>query len=75
MAKNPTKNNPYQGWVDAYSGPEFEESVQKAIAIINEAARHASPIIVDKMHQAYTKAAKLEWMFWDSAYHQAQWPL
>lgn len=75
MAKNPTENNPYQGWVDAYSGAEFEESVQKAITIINDAANRASPDIVDKMHQAYTKASKLEWMFWDSAYRQAQWPL
>lgn len=75
MAQNPCKDNPYQGWVDAYSGPEFEESVQKFIHIINKIADKASDDIVAEMHKAYTKATKLEWMFWDSAYHQAQWPL
>ncbi|HAA06311.1 MAG TPA: thiaminase II, partial [Acinetobacter schindleri] len=28
----------------------------------------------EKMHTAYTHAARLEWLFWDSAFEQRQWP-
>jgi thiaminase/transcriptional activator TenA len=27
------------------------------------------------MHRAFTRATQLEWMFWESAYAQATWPV
>ncbi len=26
------------------------------------------------MHEAYKRACQLEWMFWDSAWREADWP-
>ena len=30
---------------------------------------------LDAMHAAYTTSARLEWMFWDSAYRLGRWPV
>ena len=42
--------------------------------------KHAKAAGVDAktladMHAAYTMSAKLEWMFWDSAYRLETWPV
>ena len=66
-------NNPYQAWIDTYSGADFHEAVQNVIATIDKVAARCDADTLEKMHHAYTTAAKLEWLFWDSAYDQRQW--
>ncbi|WP_445116824.1 thiaminase II [Acinetobacter sp. WZC-1] len=67
-------NNPYQAWIDTYSGEEFHQAVQHVIQTIDQVAEHCDADTIEKMHQAYTRGAELEWLFWDGAYHQRQWP-
>src|SRR5262245_23056039 len=62
--------NPFQAWIDTYAGAEFEQAVQRVIAVVDEVATEASARTIAAMHQAFTRATQLEWMFWDSAYHQ-----
>ena len=69
------KPNPYQAWIDTYAGEEFEQAVDAVIAVADAVARGASPRTVAAMHGAFTRAAKLEWMFWDSAYRLGAWPV
>ncbi|WP_109829387.1 thiaminase II [Reichenbachiella versicolor] len=69
------ENNPYQDWIDTYGGEEFANSVQSAIDITNKFAASASPETIDKMNEAFEKASKLEWMFWDSAYIKEAWKI
>lgn len=66
-------NNPFQAWIDTYSGEHFNEEVRKVLAIIDAVAETADAVTIEKMHIAYTKGAELEYLFWDSAYHQRQW--
>ena len=73
IVKNSIANNPYQAWVDTYAGDEFNEAVNKVIATIDRIAERCDADTIEKMHQAYTRGAQLEWLFWDSAYHQRQW--
>ncbi|WP_407306815.1 thiaminase II [Acinetobacter sp.] len=73
IVENSIANNPYQAWVDTYSGEEFNEAVRNVIATIDKVAARCDADTLEKMHQAYTTAAKLEWLFWDSAYDQRQW--
>ena len=73
IVKNSIANNPYQAWVDTYAGDEFNEAVNKVIATIDRIAERCDSDTIEKMHQAYTRGAQLEWLFWDSAYHQRQW--
>ncbi len=67
-------NNPYQAWVDTYSGEHFNEAVRNVLATIDRIAERVDADTIEKMHQAYTKGAQLEYLFWDSAYQQKQWP-
>lgn len=66
-------NNPFQAWVDTYSGEEFHQAVRNILATIDKVAERCDTDTLEKMHQAYTRGAQLEWLFWDSAYHQRQW--
>lgn len=36
-------------------------------------AETCDELTLQKMHEAYTTSAKLEWLFWDSAFEQRQW--
>ena len=67
--------NPYRAWIDTYSGTEFQDAVARMIAATDEAARGASSTVRERMHKAFTHATRLEWMFWDSAYREAAWPV
>ncbi|NVK63963.1 MAG: thiaminase II [Flavobacteriales bacterium] len=67
--------NPYQDWINTYGGEAFANSVKKAIEITNNYAKNASPERIEKMNEAFVKASKLEWMFWDSAYQKETWKL
>ena len=66
-------NNPYQAWIDTYAGEEFHTAVRNVIATVDKVAARCDSDTLEKMHAAYTMGAKLEWLFWDSAYHQRQW--
>jgi len=67
--------NPYQAWIDTYAGEEFGAAVRAVIATTDEVAARASEETLRSMHAAFTRATQLEWMFWDSAYHLAKWPV
>ena len=69
------KNNPYQSWIDTYAGEEFHAAVRAVLATVDRVAAAASEETRRDMHLAYTRAAQLEWMFWDSAYRLEQWPV
>ena len=68
-------NNPYQSWIETYSGDDFSDSVKKAIEITNKYALSASPDTLKLMEESFIKTSKLEWMFWDSAYRQEAWKI
>ena len=75
LAQSKTEHNPYQAWIDTYASDEFARAVTQAVAITNRHAELADQATREKMNQAFTTAAKLEWKFWDSAYQQEQWEL
>lgn len=70
-----TRPNPYDAWIDTYAGEEFHEAVRGVIATTDRAAASASPATIKRMHAAYARACQLEWMFWDSAWRLAEWPV
>lgn len=67
--------NPYQAWIDTYAGAEFEQAVDAVIGVTDVVAEDASPRTRAAMHRAFTRATRLEWMFWDGAYRLEQWPV
>ena len=67
--------NPWQAWVDTYAAEEFHEAVARMRDTLDRIAAATTPAMRERMHDAYTKAARLEWMFWDAAYRLEAWPV
>ncbi|RGE46159.1 thiaminase II [Comamonas testosteroni] len=67
------QDNPYQAWVDTYASEEFHAAVRGVCATVDRLATDASEATRAAMYAAYRDAARLEWMFWDSAYRLDQW--
>ena len=67
-------DNPYARWIETYAGDEFNEAVERAIAITDTVGRTGTETDRDRMRAAFEKSSRLEWMFWDSAYRLEVWP-
>lgn len=67
--------NPYRAWIDTYAGIEFEQAVDAVIEIVDTVAAAASARTREKMSAAFRQASRLEWLFWDSAWREAAWPV
>ncbi len=74
IVNNSSENNPYQAWIDTYAGEEFNLAVKQVIETIDRVAARSDADTIEKMHQAYTRGAELEWLFWESAYNTRTWP-
>ncbi|MEQ8650843.1 MAG: thiaminase II [Kiloniellales bacterium] len=75
IAAEAAGGNPYQAWIDTYAGEAFGAAVERQIAIADRLAAEASPKTVLAMGKAFHRCTQLEWMFWDSAYRMAGWPI
>lgn len=73
--KNQKPNNLYQDWINMYSDENFAVSNKKAISICDELAANCTESQQQEMTDAFVLAAKMEWMFWDSAYRLEKWPV
>jgi thiaminase (transcriptional activator TenA) len=71
--RNSAENNPYQKWIDMYSGVEFQEVARKAIDLTDRAAEYVNGRQLEKMHEAFITSTRLELIFWDSAYRMENW--
>ncbi len=70
LKKTGSKDAAYQKWIDQYSGDAYGASVQKAIAIMNEAARGAN---ADLLRRHYVLSSRYEYLFWDHAWRLEAW--
>ena len=73
-ARENVASNPYARWIETYSGEEYDESVTRAIDVVEALGRGATAPLKQAMQRAFEKSARLEWMFWDSAYRLEGWP-
>jgi thiaminase/transcriptional activator TenA len=73
-AESNVASNPYARWIETYSGTEFDQSVARAIDIVEALAAETGDAGREAMRAAYEQSTRLEWMFWDSAYRLEEWP-
>ncbi|MGE4587409.1 MAG: TenA family protein [Mangrovibacterium sp.] len=76
ILENQTPNpNPYQQWINTYGGEEFAEATKEALQISDEIADQIKGPEREAMTAAFMTASRLEWIFWNSAWHMEQWPV
>ncbi len=68
-----SEDNPYQKWIDTYSGDEFSKIVNDAIDLTDRVAGKMNTEQRENMLNAFVLSTRLEWMFWDSAYREEPW--
>ncbi|MGH7043828.1 MAG: thiaminase II [Acetobacteraceae bacterium] len=73
IARQARPENPYRAWIDTYADEGFGEAVRTVISIADLAAESSS--LPARMMSAFIRSSQYEWLFWDSAYQQRQWPV
>ena len=74
IVRDAAPGNRYQAWIDTYADPRFGEAVKTVIDIADRSAEAASPEVQAAMLAAFSRSAQYEYLFWEGAYHQRDWP-
>ena len=71
----PPKNHPYRDWLMLYASPEFA-GVQKWMRKkVDQWAKEVSRDEKKRMEESFIISSRYEWMFWDMAFVEEEWPV
>lgn len=65
----------YQKWIETYGSPEFDAVVESVLAVTDRLGAEVGPGERDRCHLHFATTTRYEWMFWDAAYRQLEWPI
>ncbi|GGG79280.1 thiaminase II [Paenibacillus radicis (ex Gao et al. 2016)] len=65
----------YGEWIRMYGSPEFSELTDWCIGVMDRLAEGLAEPELAKLERHFLIASKLEYMFWDMAYRQEEWPV
>lgn len=65
----------YARWVATYGSAEFAAVVEPVLALTDRLGADASEPARARACEQYAMASRYEWMFWEAAYRQENWPL
>jgi thiaminase/transcriptional activator TenA len=64
----------YQRWIDQYASEEFGHSVEQVLRMMNTEAQGLDSSSREVLKELFETSSRYEWMFWDMAWRQEQWP-
>jgi thiaminase/transcriptional activator TenA len=70
LIENTCQNNPYQAWIDTYSGTDFQQQVEKLLEHIEHFAVQVSTAEQQKMIDSFLVSSLLELCFWEAIYRR-----
>lgn len=68
-------NHPYADWLKRYADPELDENVERLLEQLDRFARARDETIRDRAVEAFQTSLRYEWMFWEQAWQQQEWPV
>ncbi|TKS61865.1 MAG: thiaminase II [Nitrospira sp.] len=71
----PPKSHPYRDWLMLYASPEFAEVQKWMRKKVDQWAKEASRTERARMEEAFIISSRYEWMFWDMAFSEEEWPV
>ncbi|MEW6542196.1 MAG: thiaminase II [Nitrospirota bacterium] len=71
----PKAGHPYRDWLLLYASPEFAEVQRWMRARVDEWAKEASRAEQRRMEEAFLISSRYEWMFWEMAWNEEEWPV
>jgi len=71
----PRSGHPYRDWLLLYASPEFAEVQRWMRAKVDLWAKTAGKEEKRRMEEAFVISSRYEWMFWEMAWKEEQWPV
>ena len=72
LARDLAPDNPYKAWIEAYTGPEYTESVAAALAMLERLAQaRGAERRYPKLLEIFTRATLLEAAFWETGWRSS----
>jgi thiaminase (transcriptional activator TenA) len=71
----PPPGHPYRDWLLLYASPEFAEVQRWMRAKVDLWAKTAGKDEKRRMEEAFVISSRYEWMFWEMAWKEEQWPV
>ena len=71
----PTSQPLYARWIEMYASPEFAALADWLRSFIDRTALSCGPDDLARMQQAFITSSRHEYMFWDAAWRQEDWPV
>jgi len=71
----PKTSHPYREWLLLYGSPEFAEVAAWMRQVVDRFAKTAGKKEKRQMEEAFLISSRYEWMFWEMAWREEQWPV
>jgi thiaminase/transcriptional activator TenA len=71
----PRPDHPYRDWLMLYASPEFAEVQKWMRAKVDDWVTKAGTAEKQRMEDAFLISSRYEWMFWEMAWNEEQWPV
>ncbi len=71
----PPASHPYREWLKLYASPEFAEVAAWMRQVLDRWSKSASKMEKAQVEEAFLISSKYEWMFWEMAWREEQWPV
>ena len=68
-------DHPYAEWLAMYRDPEFNEYMDNLLSRLQRFAEAADEPARTQARTAFTTSVRYEWMFWNQAWTQQEWPV
>ncbi|GLW90688.1 thiaminase II [Actinokineospora globicatena] len=65
----------YARWIEAYADPDFQEATNQILTTTTRIAWESTPGTQLLIRTRAHTAARYEYLFWNAAWHQEQWPI
>ncbi|MGH2598998.1 MAG: thiaminase II [Dehalococcoidia bacterium] len=75
LGGEPPQDHPYAEWIRTYSSPEFEEVGAWLRQLLEEEAAGLPERELARLEEIFLTSSRYEYMFWDMAQKQDQWPV
>jgi len=72
---HPPKSHPYRDWLMLYASPEFAEVQMWMRKKVDQWAKTAGKDELRRMEESFIISSRYEWMFWEMAWNEEQWPV
>jgi thiaminase/transcriptional activator TenA len=65
----------YAAWIEMYTSDEFVELVEWCRTLVDDVASDAAPATRDRYRELFVTSSRYEYLFWDAAWQQEEWPV